>query len=260
QLQEAQDLNSDDLDTPEDRSLVEEVCAAFENYLCNGGGWILNRTQKESAELFLLIRQHQYTTRKQNPRQYEERLRDIRKGISNLIEKNPDPFHFLISGITRYEDYFNALPYVIRIEDEANPAWVVHADNPFNDEALDEKIGENIELTIEEIRDLAYTRPGFFSSARTQESIVTYCGHNIVDNQTVLPFRSSANAINLDTGAFCRNGFVVVNHSLHTAKMVAAPSISSKHAGELEMFAADINNYLEAMQLRSCNIGFSSRI
>jgi|GEM_PF-5739676 len=111
--------------------------------------------------------------------------------------------------------FFDSFPYIIHVKG-AVPFNVVHADMPFDDNALLNKIREgNLILSSEEQEYSIWAResprdrstPPFKKTGRDEDSIITYCGHQMLGRP-----RLETNTVNLDIGAFANNDLLAVTH------------------------------------------------
>lgn len=136
------------------------------------------------------------------------------------------------SQIGQIKSYIESLPYVIHVEDAAG-FNVVHADMPFDDENLLQKITYAEDLPNFYKRYATWARNKSDSSVnlciltengRNKSSIATFVGHNILDLGSE-PFRET-NTYNLDVGTFRTNISLVVNvtacHCFYVGDTVAA--------------------------------------
>lgn len=117
------------------------------------------------------------------------------------------------SQIRLIKAFMQSLPYIIHVKGD-DPFNIVHSDMPFSDKELLQRIENGGELTNAEISHALYTRDYTKTrSYRRLESIITYVGHTII-SAGVRVVRYELNTVNLDVGAYHRNVFLVVNHTL----------------------------------------------
>ena len=160
---------------------------------------------------------------------------------------------YLIEGIEKYEGYISSLPFLIKIVDGENIAWVAHSDLTLSDEALDAKIERNVGLDALEISHVTEARPGGFGpSARTSTSSLVYCGHNIIDTPSeketnpANPVRKNTNHVNLDGGAYYTKGLLLVNHTNSTVTLVGE-TINPEYLGLLNYAKEEIQGHLSSL-------------
>jgi serine/threonine protein phosphatase 1 len=124
-----------------------------------------------------------------------------------------------IEKLKSYRDYIASLPYIIHVDDK-NPYHMVHADMPFSDAELAEKIKQGrLTLSAEEIKYATWARTQkndvmINDRGRTSSSIPVYCGHTILEGM-----RIASNSINLDVGSFMTDYMMIVNHTKQTVKL-----------------------------------------
>lgn len=188
--------------------LYIEMLVAF---IGNGGGWIFNNPVHREA--FIAYSQ------------LNKSIRDKHKTrIIELLNESLGHPDTLINNINEYQTLLNGLPYIIKIEDELNSAWVAHADLPFTDTELSTKIAQNQPLTKNEIIHLTTAREGQFSQKRSENTMPVYCGHSPIGLIGTAAVRQATNHINLDSAAYCYSATLLINHTLAKAEVVSAPA------------------------------------
>ena len=193
-------------------------------FIKNGGAWIFKHETDEEQTRVRLFRQYAFSS---GDTQQKLRLECLRNLIF-LFKTHSHYLDALLPNIMDYKRYISGLPYIIKLEDEANlkSAWIAHAELPFKDEAIDKMIRTDQDLSLAQIMHITRARPKYFSSARQPCSRVVYCGHNIIHepgrtaDYPVLPVRAASNHINLDGGAYFTYGFIMVNHTQGTVDIV----------------------------------------
>lgn len=203
------------------QSEIEELTLKV---IINGGIWMFKDATPEDTRKLQLIGAH-YACRTLDGQQ-DQREVFLRTFIQTKLLTNVP--QFLHSDIEKYEQYIASLPYIIKIDDPANPAWVAHADLPLTDEQLQRRIESNEGLTFSEILSITNTRPTSFSTIRqaSEGAIRVYCGHNIIDDRPerksypTLAVRAEGNHVNLDGGAFFSGAFLMVNHTDNSVSLV----------------------------------------
>lgn len=118
-------------------------------------------------------------------------------------------------------DYYASLPYIIYVEGR-DPFNVVHADMPFSDQELQRRfLTQNYKLSDIEKYHATWAREGekqhLCGLGRTQDSIITYCGHTIGEG-----VRVQSNHINLDVGAYFINNLCVMEHQTKQCYLLGA--------------------------------------
>ena len=212
-------------------------------FVMNGGGWILKDPGGKNRDLQAWC--HEYAFRRAPTSEGV-----VRYFIIKMLE-SPNPFDFVIHNIGEYEAYVRALPYIIKVVENEKMAWVAHADLPLTDEELDDRIESGEGLSFEEIKYITEARPEHFGSRRNAESIVVFCGHNIIDEPwssasqgyfPALPVREETHHINLDVGAYFTRGLLLMNFT-HSVAEIVVSSISTQN-GSLLTYARDqVNAY-----------------
>lgn len=194
----------------------------------NGGSWIFKgETPNKTAAIEVWSRHYSGKT------EYYARAEGVLRGYVSKLLQSDDCDQYLTSRIREYERYIRSLPYIIKIDDPHNPAWVAHADLPMTDEALNDKIKANASLTSTEAFAVTNTRQGHFSMVRSGNSIAkVYCGHNILsenpktEHNPVLAVRADTQTYNLDGGAYFSGSFLDVNHTQGTVAIITDGSRS----------------------------------
>ena len=227
-----------------------EACDRLLRFIQNGGAWIFKHETDEEKARLTLFRQYAIASGDNKQRLRLECLRNLIflfKAHSNYLDA-------LLPNIMDYEQYISRLPYVIKLEDEDHlkSAWIAHADLPFSDETIDEKMTIDQDLSLAQIMHITGARPGSFAMERPPHSRPVYCGHNIIDepNSTLadpaLPVRAASNHINLDGAAYCTKGFIMVNHSQGTVDIVGR--VSSEHLPLLTYAKNQIEEHLSQIE------------
>ncbi len=201
-------LSGDNLNT-------EANVASLLRIIKNGGAWIFKDIDSVKTQTLEAWSNH-YSFNTEHATNAELYLTKF--VVKLLSSKDNTPY--LIDKIKAYAGYVRSLPYIIKIDDPLNPAWVAHADLPMTDKALNEKIKAGTSLTADEISAVTDTRPGGFSTVRQgNSSVKVYCGHNILsDNPEKDPnpthaVRADTQHYNLDAGAYFSGSFIAVNHT-----------------------------------------------
>ena len=128
------------------------------------------------------------------------------------------------------KELYETLPTVIFVEGK-KPFYVVHADMPVSDEALQERIHKQSGLDASELRYAVYarepkedarsnTRTLIREDLRSNESIISYSGHNIVTYLKSAIIRENANAVNIDVASYKTNVSLRVNHTQASCEYV----------------------------------------
>lgn len=204
-------------------------------FIGNGGGWIFREDTPGGAERLMTFRNYMASGR-QDP-YVKIALDEI-----DLIFRQGDPLDLLKPECNAYEAYIQSLPYIIKIDSVDNPVLVAHADLPLSDLELTNKIATGTDLTRSEIMHITGARVREFSATRTADSVMVYCGHNIIDEEgdarpyRALPVRTSTNHINLDGGSYFTHGQLLVNHTQHRVEVVGEVE---EHSQALLAFAQD---------------------
>jgi len=238
--------------------LTMDDMKTFKGFIQNGGSWIFKHpdaTKNHELQTWCL----HYSCRSELVR--SERY--IEKFMTELFGSTHRA-QYLVDNIIIYEDYISSLPYLLKINEDENIAWVAHADLTLSDEVLDGRIERDEGLSEDEIYHITEARPYKLNqNSRTPESCVVYCGHNIIDNPAsrkpyrATPVRRTTNHINLDVGAFFTKGLLLLNHTQHTVAVVGE-KIEPKNAGLLKYAKSVIEGHL-AMRLstNTSSIGLS---
>ena len=196
-------------------------------FILNGGHWIFTHPDQEKA----VICNERFTHLSYRAKEhFEESMRVTQAFITELLDST-NVNDYLIENVSQYEDYIRTLPFIIKINESDNVAWVAHADLKLSDETLNAMIEKSEGLSEKKRKDITEARPAtFIKNERDASSSLVYCGHNVVDNpfderyQTLknpaAPVRCETNHINLDVGAYFTKGLVLVNHTEHTASVV----------------------------------------
>ena len=198
--------------TPEKMTLLLDMLTVF---IGNGGGWIFKKilvSEKISNQII-------FQTYSSSTTEKREKLMPLLKNILNLTLQDSGG---LIPNIGIYIQFIKDLPYIIKINDTFNPAWVVHSDLPFNDTELNNKILHHHALNDMEIQHLLYTRENGFSKERTDTSDCVYCGHNPIEDTQTGAVRKETNHINLDSAAYVNAATLLVNHTTRAVDVVSA--------------------------------------
>lgn len=212
----------------------------------NGGAWLFKHPQDSRQNHALLVWSAHYMAGERSEH-YQRAERFILNYIEELSQAS-NISDYLIDDLSQYEAYIRQLPYVIKIDDALNPAWVVHSDLAMTDSDLNLKMSNHQNLQDAEIDALINTRPQYFSHVRTKDDVKVYCGHNIIDENPTsecaptFAVRDFSNHINLDSGAYFTKNFLVVDHFQYLAFIKAAPSAKS-HAF-IEASLTELNDYL----------------
>ena len=195
-----------------------EVSVMLTTFIGNGGGWIFKAESSQEKARQMKFRNYSACKDDAYARPaLDEIYRMFRQG---------DPLDLLMPNCGAYEAYVCTLPYIIKVDSEDNPVLVAHADLPLSDEALSEKMLGGIDLTMHEIEHITGARVCDFSATRTEESVLVYCGHNIIDEEgstrrdPALPVRKSTHHINLDGVSYFTEGQLLVNHTEHLVEVV----------------------------------------
>ncbi len=205
------------------------------NFIGNGGGWIFREDTSGAPERQMKFRNYAVSGR-------SDPYVKIALDEIDLMFRQGDPLDLLKPECSAYEAYIQSLPYIIKIDSEDNPVLVAHADLPLSDVALDEKIASGTDLTPPEIMHITGARVREFSTTRTADSVVVYCGHNIIDEESdtgphpALPVREATNHINLDGGSYFTHGQLLVNHTQHGVEVVGEVE---EHSQALLAFAQE---------------------
>lgn len=194
--------------------------------ISNGAIWAF---KDETDELTKNL--HMYSAHYSQKTDY---FKAVEKYLHNFIKDKLFPienrFSYLAANIDVYVNYIQSMPYIIKIDDPSNPAWIAHADLPISDADLQTLVESDHPLTEAQMSAITNTRPKDFSHCRTENSIIVYCGHNILDEITkvsddaVLSVRIPTNHVNLDCGAYVCGAFLMVNHTDKTVSIVNARS------------------------------------
>ncbi len=151
--------------------------------------------------------------------------------------------------------YIENLPYIIQVGQLAEGGfYVCHADMLFSDQDLQDLIANPKNLTFAQIDHLTWARtrhwgaeeyegPFFAEGKRSALSMLVYCGHSIISNETVC-IRENTNHINIDSGAYLHDCFVLVNHTVGKAEVVCLEQESDKS----DKFATNRDKYRRVAQ------------
>lgn len=132
------------------------------------------------------------------------------------------------SKVNQIQEYLESLPYIIKVSGD-KPFCVVHADMPFSDDELSNRIkAQNYSLSIEEkiyatwARDRNLLHHSIYckNQGRGPESIPSFVGHNIFDYDGVSSYRAQSNTYNIDTGAYLLGALMIVNVTKNIVEFV----------------------------------------
>jgi len=125
------------------------------------------------------------------------------------------------SYIKRIKQLFTNLPYIIHVNGEL-PFNVVHADMPFDDETLEQRIKNNEGLTAEEKHYATWAKDrsncknkknNFKETNRNKNSTLSYVGHSVITHEATPSIRAETNTVNIDVAAYQNHSFLLVNHT-----------------------------------------------
>jgi hypothetical protein len=169
------------------------------------------------------------------------------------------PGHQWVTGLSPEDlkvsyDFISQLPYILHVKG-AKPFNVVHADMPFDDEKMQEKITKDERLTLDEIMHAVITREEMkVFIHRKPGSYLTYCGHTPVagthPNMTGRIVRQEAETINLDVLAYFNYCFLGVRHKKSEAFLVG--TVSENLKPRYEEMVETVNAYLKPNQYLQC--------
>lgn len=130
------------------------------------------------------------------------------------------------SRLKMYEAYIRALPFIIHVTGE-KPFNLVHSDMPINDEELQHRIKQNRVLSQYEKEYATWAREKdpmypIQSMGRTEQSILTIVGHNIIDRPGVKAVRRETNTIDIDVATYINNLSLVVNVTNGTSGFIGS--------------------------------------
>ncbi len=195
-------------------------------------------------------------------RLFAQELMDNKITIKNgVIEYTND------CEIKKVKDILSALPYIICVRgggtpDKAKVGFhssfnVVHADMPFDDTVLRERIKTGQGLTPQEKKYSVWARDHggtlFRNNGRNKYSAMTYCGHNIVLNAPTRCVRDEINTLCLDAGTYYSNIALLVNHTQKTVTCLTVNDAvvePKSRASRLNRVLKDINHHLTSEQKR----------
>jgi hypothetical protein len=170
------------------------------NGVANGGGWLINLFTEELSNGLIHF--------------------DARR---NNVTYDEDSQVYII------KQYMQALPTIIHVEGN-NPFNLVHADMPFNDIELQLRLKRNILMTDEEKTYAIWAREMkedqnssdiyIRDNGRTNASIPTAVGHNIVGGAATSALREDTNTIDLDVCSFMHKAILSINMSEGTSSWV----------------------------------------
>ena len=190
-------------------------------------------------------------------RLFAQELMDDKITIKNgVIEYTND------CEIKKVKDILSALPYIICVRGGGTPDKtkvrfhsafnVVHADMPFDDTVLRERLKTGQGLTREEKKYSTWARDHgntlFKKNGRNKYSAITYCGHNIVFNEGTSSVRQNTNTVDLDAGTYYSNIALLVNHTQKTVTPLTVQPASRER--KLKRVLQSINDHLTSEQKR----------
>lgn len=175
------------------------------------------------------------------------------------------------SLVKKIYDYLIQLPYIIYVNG-SKPFCVVHADMPFSDEVLQQRIESSEPLSKkeasyalharpvkvgEEIKKLVYMKQG----NRSATSILAYTGHTVTCWGKLSPqaVRRDSNVINLDVGSYASGVSLRVNHTDNFAEYVgpnvefACEDYPSLTSGICDVIDHLVNNGMQSSIVESIN-------
>lgn len=131
------------------------------------------------------------------------------------------------SRIKLIEKFMTNLPYIVITEGERSFS-TVHADAPADPDIL-LKLAKNGNFNLTEIqkkyatwaREKAEEKLKIKANGRTEDSMLVYVGHTIIDSGEPA-VRFSTNTVNLDVAAYTNDIILLVNHTKGTSEFVAA--------------------------------------
>ena len=140
----------------------EDDLETLMRFVSNGGAWAFKHPEANKNEALQSWCSHfSFASHLDRSEPY------VRKFIRSMLSSETTG-DYLIEGIEKYEGYISSLPFLIKIVDGKNIAWVAHSDLTLSDEALDAKIERSEGLDVSEISHVTEARPdGFGPSART---------------------------------------------------------------------------------------------
>ena len=202
----------------------------------NGCGWIFKEHQEIQASRFNILNL-------KIPGVYDDPKAEMDRFIADLL-MHPNPLDELIPQILLYRDFMATLPFVIKI-DMDNPILVVHADLPFTDAEIDQRIASLQGFNAEEVEHITSARLGQFSTVRDEHSHLVVVGHNILRSKPgIIPDRRSTNHLNLDCGAFVTENLLCYDVRASEVSLIgnqehAAYRLLTKSKSEANLFLSD---------------------
>lgn len=191
--------------------------------LLNGGQWIFVQNTPEDIAIRACLKAYKeglsHDQDAETPQLDEEYLQQ-------LFLKAPK-----IAELDQILNYIRTLPYIIQIGQPQEYGFVVcHADLPFSDITLQSMIENQTPLTSAQIEHITWARehsnelrdthgPFFATRQRSEQSMFVFCGHNMIYFEATC-IRENTNHINLDSGAYLHDCFVVVNYTAGQATAV----------------------------------------
>lgn len=224
----------------------EKAVKTLMRVIRNGGNWMFTHPEEgKCRETTYWLRC--YFAVEETHGLYEESKEKTKKYIQTMLDSS-SRMGYLHPNILTYEAYLQSLPFVIKIEDERNSAWVVHADLPLSDEALQGYMEHNNSFTPAEITHMTDARASLYdrNNERRRSNLITYCGHSIIDEETPA-IREHSKHVNLDYGMYDTFEALLVNHTLGRVKVVTTGNKVSRKA---EHTAARIQSYLDTIGLQ----------
>jgi GTP:adenosylcobinamide-phosphate guanylyltransferase len=207
-------------ENPHSRQWSEQLVRKTTSFIHNGGAWIFNRPDNTEIQdkRFCAFRDYGYSHSSENHRR-------LILNMKSLFESQ-DIFKEILPQIHIYREYIASLPFVIKVEGD-KPVLVVHADLPFSDAEIDDRIAAGEGFSSEEIRHMTGARVSEFSKdVRDRCSHLVVVGHNIIDDPNsssptrAVPVRSDTNHINLDGGAYFTKAFLLLDVTKKEIKIV----------------------------------------
>ena len=192
-------------------------------FVKNGGSWLFQRDPNNPDE----INRYQWFRAHSCGLKTPECQLEVARYLWKIIN-SPAPLAAIDPEVFTFQTYIEALPFVIKVEGE-HPALIVHADLPFSDEEIDERILHQTTFTDLEIQKLTDVRVANLATEgkRDHSSHLVIVGHNIIDEpgdtsipHPALPVRPETNQINLDGGAYFTKGFLLFNLSDNTIEVI----------------------------------------
>lgn len=169
---------------------------------------------------------------------FKKELDDEKIGI-----KNKYVFYSEESLVLKIKNFIKQLPYIIHVKGTKNisPFHVVHADMPFSDAEVEARICEVKNLTEEEVhyaiwaRNQSHKKEHMEPRGRTPDSIIAYCGHNVLLRTYNPCVRNDSNSVDLDIEMWSTQTALCVNHTDQVAFYIGEIGLDAKYLNQINL-------------------------